>query len=222
MTIAALLPPTSLATTTTGGLLATNSLWFMTRGAGITTLLLLTASVLLGILASLDVGPRGLPRFVTPELHRNISLLSLVFLAIHVVTTVVDGYVSVRWIDAFVPFIGSYHPLALGLGAVALDLMVAINLTSIFRSRLAPATWRFVHLSAYACWPVALFHGLLMGTDRTQGWMLLLDVACALPVAMLVVYRSLRRRARVGGRLESTVPDAHQSTPAGLHGGSRR
>ena len=101
--------------------------------------------MILGIFSSLDLGAPGLPRFVTPELHRNISLLSLVFLAIHVVTTIADGYVSIRWIDAFVPFIGSYHPLALGLGAVALDLMVAISLTSVFRSRLAPATWRFVH-----------------------------------------------------------------------------
>ncbi len=222
MTIAALALPSSLATSTSGGLLATNTLWFMTRGAGITTLLLLTASVLLGILSSLDLGPRGLPRFVTPELHRNISLLSLVFLAIHVTTTIVDGYVPIRWIDAFVPFIGSYHPLALGLGAVALDLMVAINLTSVFRHRLKPTTWRYVHLSAYACWPIALFHGLLIGTDRTQGWMLLLEAACALPVAALVVYRSLRRRPRVGGRLESTVPDVRSPTPAGMHRGSRR
>ncbi len=204
MIAAALAIPGNLMGPTTGRLLATNALWFLSRGAGIITLLILTASVVLGILASLDLGARGLPRFVTPVVHRNVSLLALLFLALHVATTIVDSYVSIRWIDAVIPFIGSYHPLALGLGAICVDLMIAIILTSLFRSHVKPTTWRYVHLSAYACWPIAVLHGMLIGTDRVQGWMLLIDACCALLVGILAIYRMVRRRARVDGRLEVT------------------
>lgn len=152
------------------------ALWYLARGSGAVSLCLLTLTVVLGIVTSARWATAALPRFVVAGLHRNLSLLAVVFLGLHVVSVVVDGYVPIRWLDAVVPFGSAYRPLWLGLGAVALDLLLAIVLTSLLRVRFGHRTWAAVHWAAYACWPVAVVHGFGMGTDRGQLWMLALDV----------------------------------------------
>ena len=116
-------------------------------------------------------------------LHRNLSLLVLVFLALHVGTTVVDKFVSIPLTAAFIPFASSYKAVWLSLGAVALDLLIALVATSLIRNRLGLRTWRWVHWAAYICWPVALAHGLGAGTDRGTLWVFVLTIACAAVVA---------------------------------------
>ena len=172
-----------------GTLASTRALWYLTRGGGAVTLLLLTATVVLGITNSARWASRRWPRFVTERLHRNLSLLVLVFLALHVATAVADGYVPIRWLDAVVPFRSSYRPLWLGLGAVALDLLLAVLVTSLLRARLGHRAWRAVHWLAYGCWPVALVHGLGTGSDAGQAWMLAVDVAAAAAVLAAVWWR---------------------------------
>ena len=157
-------------------------LWYATRATGLVTLLLLTASVLLGILTAGRFSTRRWPRFLSQGLHRNLSLLVLVFLALHVGTTVIDTYTSISLTAAFIPFTSSYKTAWLSLGAVALDMLVALVATSLLRTRLGHRSWRRVHWLAYACWPVAVAHGLGIGTDRNATWVLVLTVACAAAV----------------------------------------
>ena len=87
------------------------------------------------------------------------SLLVLAFLALHVGTTVVDTYTSIPLTAAFIPFASAYKAAWLSLGAVALDLLLALVATSLIRQRLGHRAWRRVHWLAYACWPVAVAHG---------------------------------------------------------------
>ena len=131
-------------------------LWYATRATGLVTLLLLTADVVLGILTAARFAGPAWPRFLTIGLHRNISLVAVVFLALHVGTTVVDTYTSISLTDAFVPFLSSYKQFWLGLGAVAGDLLIALIVTSLLRQRLGHRAWRAVHWCGYVCWPVAL------------------------------------------------------------------
>ena len=168
------------------------ALWYLTRGAGVVTLLLLTVSVLFGVATSVGWSWSRLPRFVVVALHRNVSLLVVVFVGIHVATMVLDGYVPIRWIDAVVPFIGAYHPLEMGLGALAFDLLLAVLITSALRARMTFESWRLVHWLAYVCWPIALLHGFLIGTDRREPWMLAIDAACVALVGIAVTWRVLR------------------------------
>jgi predicted ferric reductase len=175
------------------------ALWYATRATGLVTLLLLTASVLLGLLTSGRFGRASWPRFLTVGLHRNLSLLVLVFLALHVGTTVIDTFVSIPLTAAFIPFSSSYKPFWLGLGAIALDLLIALVATSLIRNRLGRRTWRWIHWAAYVCWPVALAHGLGIGTDRTTIWVFALTVACAAAVAGTVTWRFVST-ARAGAR----------------------
>jgi sulfoxide reductase heme-binding subunit YedZ len=168
---------------------ATSPLWFATRATGLTALVLLTVSVVLGILTSVRFGRPAWPRFVTVSLHRNLSLLVLTFTGLHVVTTVTDPYASIGVVSAVLPFSSGYRRIWLGLGAVAFDLLLAVLVTSLLRVRLGPRTWRLVHWAGYLCWPVALIHGLGTGTDGAARWVLAVTAACALAVTAAGAWR---------------------------------
>jgi sulfoxide reductase heme-binding subunit YedZ len=166
------------------------ALWYFTRASGAASLVLLTATLVLGVV---DVGrwtSLRFPRFVTDALHRSVSLLVVVFLVLHVLTAVLDSFAPVRLADAVVPFASAYRPVWLGLGAAAFDLLLALVVTSLLRGRLGMRTWRVVHWAAYACWPLALVHGLGSGSDVRAGWLLWLSVGCAGAVALAVLARA--------------------------------
>jgi len=162
-------------------------------------MLLLTASVLLGLLTTGRFTGEGWPRFLNVGLHRNISLLTVTFVTLHVGTTVIDTFTSIPVTAAFIPFVSSYKTFWLGLGAVALDLLIALVATSLIRNRLGLRAWRWVHWAAYVCWPVALVHGLGAGTDRNTIWVFALTVACAAVVVGTATWRFVST-ARAGAR----------------------
>jgi sulfoxide reductase heme-binding subunit YedZ len=167
-------------------------LWYATRATGLVALVLLTVAMALGLLSSVHYQRPDWPRFVTLGLHRNVSLLALVFTIAHIITSVLDGFVAIPIQDAVVPFISSYRPLWTGLGAVAFDLMIALVVTSLLRTRLSLSLWRLVHWSAYLCWPIAVLHGLGTGTDTPVRWDLLLTVVCVAAIAGLTFWRLTR------------------------------
>lgn len=166
--------------------------WYVTRGAGLVALILLTASVVLGVLGPLRVQGTRWPRFAVGTLHRDVSLLALALLVVHIVTTVLDGYAPITLLDAVIPFASPYRPLWLGLGAIASDLLLALTVTSLIRRRLGFAAWRAIHWLAYACWPLAVVHGIGTGSDSAQGWSVLLTAACVLAVLAAAWTRAAR------------------------------
>jgi len=177
------------------------ALWYLTRATGAAALVLLTVSLALGVADVQRFASPRLPRFVIDGWHRTTSLLVCVLLVVHVATSVIDGYAPIRLVDAFVPFGGAYRPLWLGLGALALDLMIALIVTSLLRARLGARAWRAVHWLAYACWPVALVHGLGTGSDVRPGWLAWLSVGCTAVVIVAVGVRLADRGAAMGVRL---------------------
>ncbi|HVA75181.1 MAG TPA: ferric reductase-like transmembrane domain-containing protein [Acidimicrobiales bacterium] len=162
------------------GALGTNSqaLWYMTRGFGLLDLVLLTATMVMGLTQVVRYARPGWPRFVVSALHKNISLLAVVFLGVHVATAVLDTFAPISIASVFIPFVGKYRPLWLGLGALSLDLLVALVVTSLVRERMGQRAWRLLHWAAYLCWPVAIVHGLGTGTDTKLGWVLAINAAC--------------------------------------------
>jgi sulfoxide reductase heme-binding subunit YedZ len=163
--------------------------WYLTRGTGTVALLLLTIGLVLGVMGPVRFRTSRLPRFAVSGLHRNVTLLALAFVVVHVVTTIADGYAPIRVRDAFVPFVSPYRPLWLGLGTVAFDLLLALVATSLLRKRLGQGAWRAVHWLAYASWPVALLHSLGSGSDARSSWLVSLAVACTLAVVASVIWR---------------------------------
>jgi predicted ferric reductase len=168
---------------------ASKAVWYLMRGSGVVSLILLTVSLVLGITTAVRWATARWPRFVVEGLHKNVSLLAVVFLGVHIVTAVLDGYVPIRWIDTVVPFASNYQPLWIGLGALAFDMLVAVVVTSLLRVRLGHRVWRATHWLAYACWPVAVVHGLGVGSDSGQPWMQVIDLLAVAAVACAVCWR---------------------------------
>jgi len=185
----------------------TTAFWYASRATGIVALLLLTAVLVLGILVNRQGRLPGLPRFAVTSLHRNISLLAVTFIAVHVLTAVLDTFVSI-------PILSGYERLWLGLGAISFDLMLAMIITSLVRGHLNRILWRAIHLLAYLCWPVAFAHSIGSSRDLQHGWLLELSVACALIVAAAAMWRlasaarQLPRAARVAAVLAQHAPHA--------------
>jgi len=164
-------------------------LWFANRGTGFVLLLLLTFSVMLGVLSTARVSLRLWPRMLSQGLHRNVSLLAVAFLAAHVTTAVLDTFVDIRWYDAFLPFAGKYMPFWLGLGSLAVDLIIAVTLTSVLRHRMSHRPWRAIHVLAYGAWALGLTHGMQMGTDAPSQWGAILNFGCIALVFVTVLAR---------------------------------
>jgi len=162
--------------------MTSETLWYANRATGAVCLVLFTVVVLLGIAVRLRGRLPGLPRFGTVTLHRTLSLSATAFLALHIAAAVIDGYVNITVLDVLVPFVSDYQPLWLGLGTVALDFMLAVLITSLLRARLGHRTWRAVHWLAYVSWPIALVHGIGIGTDTGADWMTWLTVSCVAAV----------------------------------------
>jgi predicted ferric reductase len=165
------------------------ALWYTTRASGIVSLVLLTVTMVLGLATTSRARARNWPGFAQQELHRRISILSMVFVAIHVLTSILDTYVHIGWLAIVVPFTSPYSRFWVGIGTVALDLMAAVFISSLLRARLKPATWRGIHWLAYACWPVALAHTFGLGTDSREHWVIGLGALCVLAVALALAWR---------------------------------
>jgi methionine sulfoxide reductase heme-binding subunit len=173
---------------------SSTALWYFTRSAGLVALIALTASIVVGVVASIGWTTERWPRFLSQSVHRNLSLFCLGLVAIHVITTVGDGYVPIGFLDAFIPFRSPYRPIWIGLGALTLDLMIAVLITSALRHRIGFRSWRFVHWLAYLCWPIALFHGLGSGTDAPLPVVLAVNATCAAAVLAAVACRLISGR----------------------------
>ncbi len=165
-------------------------LWYATRGAGIASLLMLTGVVALGVLTAVRWQRPGWPRFLSAEFHQAVSLLTLVFLGIHILIAVLDPYTSLGVDAALLPFSSPYRQIWLGLGGVAMYLIAAIVITSLLRPHFGRRTWRVIHWLTYAAWPMALIHGIGTGSDTGAVWMWALDGLCLLTVGAAVAWRA--------------------------------
>jgi sulfoxide reductase heme-binding subunit YedZ len=154
-------------------------IWYLDRATGIVSLVLMTAVVVLGVVVQRQGQLPGLPRFGTVLLHRSVALLSALLIAVHVGTAVLDNYVPIGAWAAFLPFTSGWRPAAVGMGTLAVDLLVLIIATSLLRGRIPLGLWRAVHRTSYLLWPLAFLHGLTAGTDLKSGWALALALLCA-------------------------------------------
>jgi sulfoxide reductase heme-binding subunit YedZ len=165
--------------------------WYATRGLGTATLIVLTCTVVLGILTATRWIGRSTPGFVAADVHRNLSLVGLGLLLAHVVTTVLDPYAHISVRDVIIPFGAVYRPVWLGLGVAAAEVIVAVAATSLLRDRIGPRAWRFIHWAAYASWPFAVIHGLGTGSDARAPWLIGVVVSC-LAAVLLALFQRIR------------------------------
>jgi sulfoxide reductase heme-binding subunit YedZ len=183
------------------------ALWFVSRASGLAVLAAFSATVVAGVAARL--GPGGRLRLAAGELHRTLALFCVAFLGLHVVTAIADPYVRIGWAAAVLPLASPYRTVAIGLGALAVDLGGAVLVTSLIRRRLGYRAWRAVHWLAYLAWPAAFAHAVTAGNDLRIWWAALVLWGCAAATGTAVIARLLaglpRRSRRDPGRPDGAL-----------------
>jgi sulfoxide reductase heme-binding subunit YedZ len=166
-------------------------LWFISRASGLALLIVFTLTVVLGTAARTGSAPRRLPGFALAELHRTLALFAVAFLVLHVITAILDPFVTIGWLATVLPLASPYRTPAIGLGAMAVDLGAAVLITSLARQRLGYRAWRAVHWLAYLAWPIAFMHALTAGTDLGIWWVAAIEWGSAAAVGTAVLARLL-------------------------------
>lgn len=174
--------------------------WYTTRATGIVALLLLTLVVTIGTLVANRVGGTFVGRFELNELHRSVSVVAMLFLVIHILTTVVDSYVSTGIISAFVPMTSAYKTIPIAIGAVGFDLLLCVWISSLLKVRIKNESWRFIHWFSWLAYSSAIAHAYMAGSDTRDGAGLMLVAGCAGIVLNVALWRYFARPERAAGR----------------------
>lgn len=193
--------------------LTTPYLWYTTRATGMVTLILFTLVVSLGTLVANRVGGTVVGRFEINELHRSVSIVAMVFLVLHITTTVVDSFAPTGWLSAIIPFASEYRRVGVAIGAVAFDLILAVWISSLLKVRMKNESWRLIHWFSWLAFASAILHAYLTGTDTKNGVGLALVGACAVCVIIASLWRYLARPERAAGRT-ALSPLAATKAPA--------
>ena len=174
------------------------ALWALGRGTGLVALVMFTLTLALGVVTRSGRDALGLGRFGLNEVHRTAALTGVGLVAVHVGTLLLDPYAQLRLIDLVLPWVGTYRTTWLGLGTLAVDLLVLVTVVSLLRHQVGPRVFKAVHWATYALWPVALLHSLGTGTDAGSLWMDAVAVVCTAVVAVSVGWRLLPSYAERG------------------------
>ncbi|MGA8682268.1 MAG: ferric reductase-like transmembrane domain-containing protein, partial [Acidimicrobiales bacterium] len=172
-------------------------IWYTARASGLVTWGLLAASVLWGLALSSRLLRRRLHQAWLLDLHRFLAGAAVVFLAIHVTSIVLDTYVHFGIIEVLVPFTGTWHPDAVAWGVAGLYLLLALQVTSIFRARLPKKIWRSTHYLSFPLFAVATVHGLTAGTDRHTFAMQAGFIGVAALITLLTAFRVVVSNRRI-------------------------
>jgi len=163
-------------------------LWYLSRATGVISIVLLTAVMMLGVFLSGARRSVGNRTTTTQAVHRSLALGTATFLVVHIATAIVDTYVHIGVLAALLPFASTYHRLPLGLGTLGFDVLAAIVVTSLLRHRISERLWRVVHRASFVMWPVALWHGIAMGTGN-EPILRFTTIGCGVVGVLALVWR---------------------------------
>ena len=162
--------------------------WLLARASGLTAYVLLTSSVLAGLVLKSKPFGRRLRAAAVTDVHRFLALLGLAMLALHGVALVLDSTVHMPLSALFVPLRSPYRPVAVSLGVLAAELMALITLSFSLRRWIGGRNWRRLHWATYLVFLLGTAHGLTSGTDR---WALPLYLGAMGLVAFATAWRAL-------------------------------
>jgi hypothetical protein len=168
--------------------------WEVARAGGMLAYVLASASVLIGMLVSLKLRSPAWPRFLTTELHRFVTVLALLFTAIHGLAVWMDPFTGFTPAEVLLPTISHYRPLWVALGIVGGYLLLAVWASEYVRPWIGYAWWRRLHYAAFAVFALATLHGIGTGSDTTEPWALAIYGLCSVGVLVLLGWRFLSGR----------------------------
>jgi DMSO/TMAO reductase YedYZ heme-binding membrane subunit len=165
--------------------------WYLSRAAGIVAWLMLTASVLWGIVLASDLFPKWRRNAWILTMHRWLAGLTFFFITGHLVTLLFDSYAHFSVRDLLIPYSSTWRPTAIALGVVALWLLIAVQVTALAIRKLSWKWWRDVHIVSYVVfWGVSV-HGALAGTDTSKVLYMSTAIVALAAVVFAASYRAL-------------------------------
>ncbi len=180
--------------------------WLLSRASGIVGYLLITASMVSGVVLRTRLMQRLASPVARMEWHSVLALLGLAMVAVHGIALVMDTYMTITWLDLVVPGGTEYRPLWVSVGVLSVWLMVFVSVTATWRRHMGPRVWKAVHLASYGVFVTATAHGLMAGTDSGKPWMLGIYIASMALVAGVGARRliagpnaPIKKRRRVAG-----------------------
>jgi sulfoxide reductase heme-binding subunit YedZ len=189
--------------------------WLAGRSAGVVALLLLTASVIVGLAMAARVLP---PRWRREgvHVHQHLSLLALGAIGAHGILLAADPWLKAGVTGITVPFALAYRPLWTGVGIIGGYLAAMFVLSFYVRRRIGGRLWRRLHRFTVIAYVLSLAHSLGAGTDASIPLVRYAMLASALPVVGLLALRvaSQRRPARPAPRPASDSRPAPSPRPA--------
>ena len=164
-------------------------LWALARVAALSSYASLAIAVLTGIaLRTAVLDWLGTNR-VLRSLHEFTTVLWIPLAVLHIVALLLDSTARVGVIDVFIPFLAPYGTLAIGLGTIALDVLVLVTVTSFLKRRMHTGAWRWIHRLAYVAFALVFLHAVLGGTDFGDPIISAITWAAAAGLAMLAMAR---------------------------------
>jgi len=185
---------------------STQTMWYVTRAAGIISFLLLWLSTVWGLAVTNKVLDPVLHRAFTYDFHQFLSLLAIGFIFLHVGVLLADKYLPFSVAQILVPFSAPYRPVWVGLGTIGLYLTLVVSITFYIRKWIGQKTFRVIHLASYLAFIAAALHGLFAGTDSPLPTVQVMYVVTTLSVVFLTAYRifmsaqAKRQRAALSDR----------------------
>ena len=147
--------------------------WDIARAGGFTTYILLTLAVVVGLALSTHIqSPSRWPRLLNSELHNFLTLLSAIFLVVHVLAVWIDPFTHFGWNEVLIPFASAYRPVWMALGIVGLYLGIAIGISTWLRPHIGYKWWRRLHVLTLGIFALATIHGIGTGSDTQTPWAL--------------------------------------------------
>jgi sulfoxide reductase heme-binding subunit YedZ len=179
--------------------------WDAARASGFAGYLLIWGAVVSGIALHLRLRPRSAGLTWMLEVHRILSALGLSFVAAHVIALFLDPVVTFAVVDGLVPFTSAYRPFQVGLGTIATWLLVVVLASTALAGALPLSAWRRLHYLSFACYVLALAHGVTAGSDSGQAFAISVYASTAAMVGALVVLRVAGRGWVEAGELQTAA-----------------
>jgi predicted ferric reductase len=147
--------------------------WDVARAGGFTAYILLTLAVVVGLALSTQIqSPSRWPRLLNSELHNFLTLLSTIFLVVHVLAVWIDPFTNFGWNEILIPLASHYRSAWMAFGIVALYLGIAIGISTWLRPHIGYKLWRSLHVLTLGIFALATIHGIGTGSDTQTPWAL--------------------------------------------------
>lgn len=166
--------------------------WDIARSGGFMSYILLTISVVIGLMLSLKWQTVQWPRMINSAMHNYITLISAIFMVVHVIAVTIDPFTKFGLNEVLIPFISHYRPTWIAYGILSLYLGIAIGISTLLRSRIGYKTWRAIHVSTILIFAMATVHGLGTGSDTQTSWAMAIYGVSTLLVGSLTILRFMR------------------------------